>query len=894
MHWRRFLAGAVMAVFLCFTETALCQTNPVARFHFKEPHLRAYRIELPRGVRVASLQQTGWVKAVPEIGPGAEVELGSRLVLQLEAPDALAALLQARPLQLARELTATTFILQAPDPWTAIRQAELLASQPGVKACYPVMRRQRQLAGAYAPKPSDTYFPNQWYLENRGSNGPLQGVDLNVRAAWPATRGAGVTIAIVDDGVDLTHPDLIERAQGRPHHNFIDDSTNALPISDFDRHGTAVAGLAVATGGNARGMSGVAPEAGLASWKVFQGASFLLSDEQVMDMFQNQSNSVAVQNHSWIGASTGRQEAPSLTEQIGLSNAFFNGRSGRGVAMARAAGNGRVSGHNVNDDGYVNDPNIVAVAAVRSDGRASRYSNPGAAVLVGAPSSEVTIDGFLDSTFPTLFTTDRQGNKGYNQISFTNDLADYGFDSLGFSGTSGSSPQIAGGMALMLGANPLLAIRDVQQILALASRHIDMADPDLTTNGAGLLVSHNVGFGVPNLGQAVQLALNWPNRPPATNVLYTNSVVQSIPDAGLRVAVAGVSLPPELALIPAYASRGPVSGDTTPTYPLTYVGLADTTITTNLTNRAALILRGGGINFIDKIIRAAQAGASLAIVFNNFGDDLVTMGNTDFAPIPAVFIGNTAGDALREFTVTNGNPVTAGFDLQKRVINFAVAETLLCEHITLKVNTDHPRRGDLRITLVSPSGTRSIMQNFNGDGFAGPTNWTYYSTHHFFETSYGTWKVEFYDQAAGATGSVLDIILGIKGVLITDLDYDGLDDSWETSRFTTLANGPRDDPDQDGFNNAREQVMGTNPLDFDVPFQLDLSSWNLQLARLSWPSSSRFDYEVQTAGSALSLTNAAGFTVVTNLPGKFPETEVFIPYTNAAPQFFRVVRQPRP
>jgi len=48
-----------------------------------------------------------------------------------------------------------------------------------------------------------------------------------------------------------------------------------------------------------------------------------------------------------------------------------------------------------------------------------------------------------------------------------------------------------------------LTCRDVQQILILSSRHFDLADPDLRTNGAGFRFSHNVGFGVPDAGRAV-------------------------------------------------------------------------------------------------------------------------------------------------------------------------------------------------------------------------------------------------------------------------------------------------------------------------------------------------------------------------------------------------------
>src|SRR5206468_4465549 len=120
---------------------------------------------------------------------------------------------------------------------------------------------------------------------------------------------------------------------------------------------------------------------------------------------------------------------------------------------------------------------------------------------------------------------------------YTNDLADYCFDSTGFSGTSASAPQISGLAALILSANPALTYRDVQQILILSARHFDLADPDLKTNGAGFRVSHNVGFGVPDAGQAVALARSWLNRPSVTNVTLTTANLQGIPDDGLRLLI---------------------------------------------------------------------------------------------------------------------------------------------------------------------------------------------------------------------------------------------------------------------------------------------------------------------------------------------------------------------
>ena len=76
--------------------------------------------------------------------------------------------------------------------------------------------------------------------------------------------------------------------------------------------------------------------------------------------------------------------------------------------MVRAAGNLRTSMVNADDNGYPNDPRIIAVGAVRIDGRVASYSNPGACLLVGAPSGDTA----FNATYYGLFTTDLLGTDG--------------------------------------------------------------------------------------------------------------------------------------------------------------------------------------------------------------------------------------------------------------------------------------------------------------------------------------------------------------------------------------------------------------------------------------------------------------------------------------------------
>ena len=234
---------------------------------------------------------------------------------------------------------------------------------------------------------------------------------------------------------------------------------------------------------------------------------------------------------------------------VGISNAVTRGRAGKGVVLVRAAGNDRDSLMNANDDGFANDPRQISVAAVRKDNRACSYSNPGACVLVGAPSGDV-ID--TNGGIPRRNRSDRAGraHDGSNRLagyvtSGPGDSADYA----GFDGTSAASPEVAGVVALILSANTNLSYRDVQQILLLSARHYDFADADMHTNGAGLRFSHNVGFGIPDAGFAVDMAKAWSNRPAVKQVSAQNTTAQAIPDDSLRVVCAATGLPASLASI---------------------------------------------------------------------------------------------------------------------------------------------------------------------------------------------------------------------------------------------------------------------------------------------------------------------------------------------------------
>jgi subtilisin family serine protease len=130
---------------------------------------------------------------------------------------------------------------------------------------------------AGTPPPNDTFFAEQWALDNTGQDHPLTayprrfpygetgqgtaGADVDARAAWTSgqTGDPSVVIAVLDTGVDINHPDLVNRVV--PGKDFVGNDDDPTPGDGLENsHGTHVSGIVAAEQGNATGISGVCPD----------------------------------------------------------------------------------------------------------------------------------------------------------------------------------------------------------------------------------------------------------------------------------------------------------------------------------------------------------------------------------------------------------------------------------------------------------------------------------------------------------------------------------------------------------------------------------------------------------------------------------------------------------
>ncbi len=874
--------------------TCLFATAAVAEtVSLREPVRRNYVLETAPAIRKAvAAGPERWLSARPLDG-GRPVQFGRRVAVRFRdaaAADRFASELPEAP---GRLLDDRTLLLTLAGPAEALRRASSLGARPDVEFARPAARFAGRRHFAYAAAPGDPYYGRQAHLD------PVQpvtgAVDLaatiNARAAWAVTRGEGVVIGVGDDGVDLTHPDLQANLIG-PSRNFFTGSDSGAHPRSFFYHGTAVSGLIAARDGNGIGISGVAPRAGLGAMVLWNANDVFLDDPDtalddanLAEVFGFRSDAVAIQNHSWGNSDFLFLEVPAV-QALAISNAVTLGREGRGVIFVRSAGNVRTEDFSftagvgdANVDAYANDLWQIAVGAVRSDGRVASYSVTGACILVAAPGGDNA------GGFQGLVTTDPTGSKGDNPFVDPADRtsADYLFGSRAFVGTSAAAPVVSGVAALVLSANPALGWRDVQQVLALTARQVDQTDPDLSANGAGWAVSHNTGFGVVDAGAAVRLAQRWSNRPPAVRLRYADTRVTTIPDEGFRLLVSGDGVPESLRSLPATGGTGRYPDAPTEALSLVDAGSGDSAVPA-LGGAGALLRRGGG-TFAAKLNNAAGAGGGFAVIANNVGtSERVLMVGTDFTRLPAAMIGADHGAALRACLATNGT-VRAQLVLDSATRSFEVASPLVVEHVRLRVRWQHGRQGDLRVTLRSPAGTISVLHRPGTVDAAPVTDWTYGSTHHLGESSLGTWTLAVTDigLAPGATGELREAELMLDGVPIADADADGLDDGWENRWFGSLESGPREDPDQDGWNNAAEQLQGSDPTRPNDAFQPTVSLLP-GAVRVSWPTVEGGGYGLQTAPAA------TGPWTPVAVPARFPEGGYFRPA--AGTEFFRVERTP--
>jgi type VII secretion-associated serine protease mycosin len=256
---------------------------------------------------------------------------------------------------------------------------------------------------------TDTYRGQQWDLTK-----------IRVSDAWRQATGAGVTVAVIDTGVDASHPDLA----GQVLPGF-DEITQKAGVSiDPAGHGTHVAGTIAALTGNDVGVGSVAPNAKILPIRVLDAnGSGYMSDAA--------NGIVYAADH---GANVINMSLGTTSKVAAVTNAIAYARS-KGVVVVASSGNDRTKGSPVNYPAA--DVGVIAVAATDSNDAIATYSTAGGYVDLAAPGTAVL------STYPTA------KGSGYTTMS----------------GTSMASPHAAAVAALLKSLNPALSPDQVEQAM---------------------------------------------------------------------------------------------------------------------------------------------------------------------------------------------------------------------------------------------------------------------------------------------------------------------------------------------------------------------------------------------------------------------------------------------
>ena len=308
--------------------------------------------------------------------------------------------------------------------------------------------------------PKDMRVAEQWALRNTGQGGGQAGSDINAAAAWLTTTGATQTvIAVIDSGIDFTHPDLINNqwTNANETDNHRDDDNDGLTddlhgwdwvaddnsIRDEQGHGTSIAGIIAAQGNNQTGISGVMWRASLMSLRVLDntGTGDVASAVEAIDYAT--AHGAQVINCSWG------------TDQFSAALRDAFDRAGRaGVVVVCSAGN---AGLDLEVTPYYPAsfglPNLIAVAATGNFDHLASWSNYGAShVTIAAPGTDI-------------LTTQMGG--GYRSVT----------------GTSASTPFVAGVAGLIKSVRGWLSASDTIAAITGGARLVPGLSGRVSTGG---------------------------------------------------------------------------------------------------------------------------------------------------------------------------------------------------------------------------------------------------------------------------------------------------------------------------------------------------------------------------------------------------------------------------
>ena len=298
---------------------------------------------------------------------------------------------------------------------------------------------------------AEPYFYQQWYLEKNEEFYTKNNIDENASIHFGTDykyTGQGVTIAIIDDGLDTTHVELNNTIIAT--YDISTKTTNVAHSSMSGYHGTAVTGI-IGANDNTIGIKGIASNSQIIFLKHKEG----MSDSETIELF----NKAKELGADIINCSWGTYNVSESVKEV-IQDLSIKGRDGKGIIIVFATGNdGQDMG---NDESSI--PEVIAVGSSDKENLRAWYSNYGDNIDVLAPGGDFDLG---------ITTLDDTGENGIGTLSEDYLLSN---DENAFIGTSASAPVVTGTIALMLEKNPNLTRVEVENLLHNKSDKIGNLD----------------------------------------------------------------------------------------------------------------------------------------------------------------------------------------------------------------------------------------------------------------------------------------------------------------------------------------------------------------------------------------------------------------------------------
>ncbi len=297
---------------------------------------------------------------------------------------------------------------------------------------------------AFSTIPNDTRFNELWGMHNTGQTGGTVGADIHAPQAWDIATGShNIVVAVIDTGVDYTHPDLAANMWTNEaelhgsagfdddHNGYIDDiygydfcNNDGDPMDDH-YHGTHCAGTIGAVGNNNQGVTGVCWNVRIMALKFLDAGGSGWSDDAISCIQYSVLMGANLSSNSWGGGGYDQ----------GLKDAI-DAAGADGMLFVAAAGNsGSNNDQNPHYPSSYDSPSLIAVMATDKDDSKASFSCYGPiSVDLGAPGTDIL--------------SCKPGNS-YQTLS----------------GTSMATPHVAGSCALLWSMNPTLTNTEIKDIL---------------------------------------------------------------------------------------------------------------------------------------------------------------------------------------------------------------------------------------------------------------------------------------------------------------------------------------------------------------------------------------------------------------------------------------------